>query len=67
MLEVLEGYTTGAARTVSEEHVAGQIREGYRGDLTAFAGDIVDGDPDLLPELPVLLTVVDGRIVHRAE
>ena len=67
MLEVLEGYTTGAARTVSEEHVAGQIWEGYRGDLTAFAGDIVDGDPDLLPELPVLLTVVDGRIVHRAE
>lgn len=67
MLEVLEGYTTEAAKTVSEEHISGQIKEGYRGDLSAFARDLVESDPDELPELPVRLTVVDGQIVHLAE
>jgi predicted amidohydrolase YtcJ len=67
MTEVLAGYTTEAARAVSEEHLSGQIKEGFRGDLSAFGGDLIDGDPDLLPELHVLLTVVNGRVVHRAE
>ena len=35
-------------------------------DLTAFAEDPVDCDADDLPDLPVLLTVVDGQVVHRA-
>jgi predicted amidohydrolase YtcJ len=65
-LEVLEGYTTETARTVSEEHLSGRIKVGYRADLTAFAKDPVDCDPDELLTLPVCLTVVDGRIVHRA-
>jgi predicted amidohydrolase YtcJ len=67
MLEVLEGYTTEAATTVSEKQISGQIKEGYRGDLSAFAGDLVETDPDELPELPVRLTVVDGQVVYRAE
>jgi predicted amidohydrolase YtcJ len=65
-LEVLEGYTTEAARTISEEHLSGRIKVGYRADLTAFAADPIDCDPDELLTLPVLLTVVDGRVVHRA-
>jgi hypothetical protein len=65
-LEALQGYTTGAARAVSEEHLSGKIKVGYRGDLTAFAADPVDCDPDALVDLPVLLTVVNGRVVHRA-
>ncbi|MCC6792365.1 MAG: amidohydrolase [Thermomicrobiales bacterium] len=67
MLEVLEGYTTEAAYTVSEEQISGRIAEGFRGDLSAFAADLVEIDPDEIPELPVRLTVVDGQIVHRAE
>jgi predicted amidohydrolase YtcJ len=67
MPEVLEGYTIEAARTVGEEHIAGRIREGFRADLTAFAADLITIDPDEIPRLPVLLTVVDGQIVHRAE
>jgi predicted amidohydrolase YtcJ len=63
--EALAGYTTAAAAAVSEQHVSGQIRVGYRADLTAFADDPVDCDPDDLVDLPVLLTVVDGEVVHR--
>ncbi len=63
--ETLEGYTIEAARAISEEHLSGRIRVGYRADLTAFAEDPVDLDADELPELPVLMTIVDGRVVHR--
>lgn len=67
MLEVLEGYTTEAAYTVSEEAFSGRIKEGFRGDLSAFADDLVEMNPDEIPTLPVRLTVVDGQVVHRAE
>ncbi|MDP9367554.1 MAG: amidohydrolase [Chloroflexota bacterium] len=64
--ETLEGYTIEAARAISEDDRSGRVRVGYRADLTAFADDPVDIDADALPELPVLLTIVDGRVVHRS-
>jgi predicted amidohydrolase YtcJ len=64
--ETLAGYTTEAARIVSEEAFSGMLKVGYRGDLTAFAADPVETDPDDLLELPVLLTVVNGRVVFEA-
>jgi predicted amidohydrolase YtcJ len=64
-LEALEGYTTEAARAVNEAGVAGRIAPGMRADLTAFAEDPVDCDADDLPDVPALMTVVGGRIVHR--
>ncbi|HYO29200.1 MAG TPA: amidohydrolase [Thermomicrobiales bacterium] len=66
-LQVLEGYTTAAAFTVGEEAFSGRIAPGFRADLTAFAGDPVACAADALPGLPVLLTMVDGEIVHREE
>jgi predicted amidohydrolase YtcJ len=65
-LEALEGYTTQAALAVGEEAQSGRIRVGARADLTVFPDDPVECSADLLVDLPVLLTVVDGRIVHRA-
>jgi predicted amidohydrolase YtcJ len=65
-LEALEGYTTQAALAVNDQGIAGRIAPGYRGDLTAFAGDLVECDADDLPDLPVAMTVVDGRMVWRA-
>jgi predicted amidohydrolase YtcJ len=65
-IEALEGYTSEAARAVEDQAVAGRLAPGYRGDLTAFAEDPVECDADDLPQLPVTLTVVDGRVVHRA-
>ncbi len=64
-LAALEGYTTAAAATIGEEHRLGRIRAGFAADVTVFADDPVDCDPDELPALPVLLTVVDGEVVHR--
>ena len=64
-LEAIEGYTTHAALAVGEEKVNGRLSPGFRADLTAFAQDPVDCDADELPDLPVVLTVVDGKVVHR--
>ena len=65
-LQTLEGYTTGAAAAVSEDDVSGRIAPGYRADLTGFAADPVDTDGDALVDLPIVMTVVDGRITHEA-
>ena len=63
-LEALAGYTTGASAAIGEQAVSGRIAVGYRADLTGFAGDPVETDPDELAALPVRLTVVGGRVVH---
>lgn len=65
-LETLHGYTTGAAAAIAESHLSGRIAPGYRGDLTGFAADPVDTDADSLVDLPILMTVMNGRITHRA-
>lgn len=62
-LETLKGYTAGAALTVGEEEVGGRIKPGFRADLTGFTYDPVECNPDDLPDLPVVLTVVGGRVV----
>jgi hypothetical protein len=64
-LQALEGYTQGAAAVVGEQAASGRIAPGMRADLTAFAADPVDTPADELADLPVLMTVVDGRVVHR--
>jgi predicted amidohydrolase YtcJ len=66
-LEALAGYTTAPALTVGEQRLSGRIAPGFRADLTAMAADPVDTPADDLLDLPVVLTVVDGQIVHRAD
>ena len=61
----LEGYTTHAAWSVSEESVAGTITVGKRADLTAFTLDPLEAPADELVEAPIVLTVVDGSVTHR--
>jgi hypothetical protein len=40
-----------------DEQVYGRLKPGLRADITAFAQDPVDTDPDELPDLPVELTI----------
>ncbi|GAA4973396.1 amidohydrolase [Kineococcus glutinatus] len=62
----LEGYTTHAAAAAGLADRAGMLRAGFRADVTAFALDPLTADPDEFAEAPVLLTVVDGAVAHRA-
>jgi predicted amidohydrolase YtcJ len=64
--QTLHGYTTHAARVNGDEQVYGRLRPGLRADITAFAQDPVQTGADELPDVPVRLTVVDGRVVFAA-
>ena len=64
-LEALEGYTSSAARALGEQEVAGRLAEGFRADVTAWDADPVMCNADELVDLPVRLTIVGGRVVHR--
>lgn len=66
-LEALAGYTTNAARASGDADVAGMLRPGYRADFVAWAQDPVKCRALDITELPVLATVVDGAVVHRAD
>jgi predicted amidohydrolase YtcJ len=66
-LEALEGYTSQAAAIVGEAHLRGRIAPGMQADLTCLGADPVACPPDELPDVPILLTVVDGEVVHRLD
>lgn len=65
-LEALAGYTTRPAATVGEGHLSGRVTRGMRADLTVLTGDPTAVEPDALASLDVALTIVGGRVVHRA-
>ena len=65
-LETLEGYTARAAAVVGDGARAGRIAPGLHADLTGFAEDPVLCPADDLVDLPVRLTMVEGRVVHSA-
>jgi predicted amidohydrolase YtcJ len=62
-LQTLHGYTSAGAATVGWDKL-GALRPGMWADVTVLAEDPVDCDADALLDTAVLLTVVDGEIVH---
>ncbi|MFE2263729.1 amidohydrolase [Streptomyces griseosporeus] len=65
-LQALQGMTVNPAWAAGEEQGAGRVAVGHRADLTVLAEDplrVPDAD---LAALPVLLTVTEGRVTHRA-
>lgn len=64
--EALEAMTTAPALVAGEQHLAGRLREGFRADVTGFGADPLTAAASELTEAPVRVTVVDGRVVHRA-
>ncbi|MFE3872974.1 amidohydrolase [Kitasatospora sp. NPDC059146] len=66
-LEALRAMTVNPAFAAGEEQVAGRIAVGHRADLTVLAADPLTTPATELAEVPVLLTVLDGRPTHRAD
>jgi predicted amidohydrolase YtcJ len=61
-LETLTGYTANAARVDGTD--GGVLRVGAAADLVAWGDDIVEVAPEDVTDLPVHLTVINGRIAH---
>jgi predicted amidohydrolase YtcJ len=60
--EALSLFTSDAAYAAFEEDVRGTIAPGRAGDLTVFARDPMTRPEKTLPAIPVVLTVVGGRV-----
>jgi predicted amidohydrolase YtcJ len=62
--EALRAFTAGAAYAEFAEGRRGCIREGFDADLTVFGRDLMNVHIDEVPEIPVVATVVSGRVVY---
>lgn len=64
--EAVRAYTVGSAHAEFAERVKGTLTVGKLADLVLLDRDIFKVDPVDIQRTRVLLTVVDGRIVHDA-
>lgn len=63
--EALKLFTSAAAYARFAESELGTIEVGKRADLTAFSVDLMTAPEAEIPKGHAVLTVVDGKIVHR--
>ncbi|WP_411142484.1 amidohydrolase [Streptomyces sp. x-80] len=64
LAEAIRTYTIDAAWQDFADDWKGSLEPGKVADLCVLDGDLLTADPHDIPEMPVVLTVVDGRIVH---
>ncbi|MDI7863130.1 amidohydrolase [Rhizobiaceae bacterium n13] len=65
--ECIKGYTVNAARTAWREASTGSLSVGKYADIIILDRDILTCDPYDIGDTEVLLTLLGGREVHRAE
>jgi predicted amidohydrolase YtcJ len=65
--DAIASYTRDAAWFTGEQDHRGRIAPGYDADLCVPATDPFACDADDLPGIRSVLTVMDGRITHRAD
>ncbi len=66
LLDTLRLYTVGGAYASFDEHRKGRIAPGYLADLVAIDRNPFAVDPEELPQIRTLFTIVDGRIAWEA-
>jgi predicted amidohydrolase YtcJ len=60
--EALKSLTLWPARAAFQEAVAGSLEPGKRADLVVLGEDIMSVEPLRIPQTPVEMTVVGGKI-----
>jgi predicted amidohydrolase YtcJ len=67
VLEALRLYTVNAAYQQLDEERLGSIEEGKLADMVVLGRDILTVPPEEIIDIPVDLTIVEGRVVYRRE
>ncbi|MER8039807.1 amidohydrolase [Streptomyces hydrogenans] len=66
LAEAIRTYTIDAAWQDFADDWKGSLETGKVADLCVVEGDLLGADPRTIPDMPVLLTVLDGRVVYEA-
>lgn len=64
--DALRGYTVNGAYQLRLEHRTGTLKTGMAADLTVLGADLFRVAPHDIHDVPVVLTMMDGRITHDA-
>ena len=64
--DALRGYTANGAYQLRLEHRTGTLRAGLAADLTVLGADLFGVQAREIHSVPVILTMMDGRITHDA-
>lgn len=64
--DALRGYTANGAYQLRLDHRVGTLAAGKAADLTVLGADLFRVDPRQIHAVPVLLTMMDGRVTHDA-
>ena len=67
VLDAIRIYTLNGAYTTFEEDTKGSLEEGKLADVAVLSANILDVPTDQIRDVHVVMTVVDGRIVHEEE
>ena len=64
--DALRGYTANGAYQLRLEHRTGTLRTGMAADLTVLGANLFSVGPREIHDVPVVLTMMDGRVTHDA-
>ncbi len=59
-------FTRGSAYLGFEEHEAGTLKIGKRGDLVVLTDDILKVAPEKIKNIQVEMTISKGRVTYQA-
>lgn len=65
LLDVLAAFTSGGAWAAHLDHLTGKITPGLAADLVLLGADIEAVPADRIGQIPVVMTIAGGRIVHQ--
>ena len=65
--QALKGYTKSAAYASFEEKIKGTLEVGKLADFVLLGADLTQIAPEQIKNVPILMTVVGGRIVYQPE
>jgi predicted amidohydrolase YtcJ len=65
VIEALKLYTINAAYHSFDEDILGSIQVGKKADYVVLGEDILTIQPQKIIEIPILMTIIDGKIVYQ--
>lgn len=67
VIDALKLYTINAAYQQFDEDLLGSIEEGKLADFVVLGQDILKVPTEKILEIPVMMTIIGGKIVHRKD